>query len=107
MFAKLSKGPIGLYNAASSAVSDIITGVVYIFVCMKALGGAFGIGAVTQYVSAVMRVAGSIRSFSGIIGQMRNNASFLKLDFEFLENSIVYSAYPKSRSFVVGFNLNF
>ena len=85
MFAKLSKGPIGLYNAASSAVSDIITGVVYIFVCMKALGGAFGIGAVTQYVSAVMRVAGSIRSFSGIIGQMRNNASFLKLDFEFLD----------------------
>lgn len=85
MFAKLSKGPIGLYNAASSAVSDIITGVVYIFVCMKALGGAFGIGAVTQYVSAVMRVAGSIRSFSGIIGQMRNNASFLKLVFEFLD----------------------
>ena len=85
MFAKLSKGPIGLYNAASWAVSDIITGVVYIFVCMKALGGAFGIGAVTQYVSAVMRVAGSIRSFSGIIGQMRNNASFLKLDFEFLD----------------------
>ena len=85
LFAKLSKGPIGLYNAASSAVSDITTGVVYIFVCMKALGGAFGIGAVTQYVSAVMRVAGSIRSFSGIIGQMRNNASFLKLDFEFLD----------------------
>ena len=85
LFAKLSKGPIGLYNAASWAVSDIITGVVYIFVCMKALGGAFGIGAVTQYVSAVMRVAGSIRSFSGIIGQMRNNASFLKLDFEFLD----------------------
>ena len=85
MFAKLSKGPIGLYNAASWAVSDITTGVVYIFVCMKALGGAFGIGAVTQYVSAVMRVAGSIRSFSGIIGQMRNNASFLKLDFEFLD----------------------
>lgn len=85
MFARLAKGPVGCYNAVSSAVSVIFTGVVYIFVCLKALGGAFGIGAVTQYVSAVMRVAGSIGSSIGIMGGMRNNASFLKLIFEFLD----------------------
>ena len=76
---------MGCYNAASSAVSIIFTGVVYIFVCLKALGGAFGIGAVTQYISAVTRVAGSIGSSIGIMGGMRNNASFLKLIFEFLD----------------------
>ena len=85
MFAKLAKGPIGCYHAASSAVSVIFTGVVYVFVCLKALGGAFGIGAVAQYISAVTRVAESIRSFIGIMGGMRNNASFLKLVFEFLD----------------------
>ena len=85
MFARLARGPVGSYNAASSAVSVLFTGVVYIFVCLKALGGAFGIGAVTQYVSAVTRVAGSIGSSIGIMGEMRNNASFLKLIFEFLD----------------------
>ena len=72
MFARLARGPVGCYNAASSAVSIIFTGVVYIFVCLKALGGAFGIGAVTQYISAVTRVAGSIGSSIGIMGGMRN-----------------------------------
>lgn len=85
IFAKLAKGPVGCYNAASSAVSVLFTGAVYVFVCLKALGGAFGIGAVTQYVTAVTRVAGSIGSSIGIMGGMRNNASFLKLIFEFLD----------------------
>lgn len=85
IFAKLAKGPIGLYNAAASAVSVLFTGAVYVFVGLKALGGAFGIGAVTQYVSAVTRVAGSIGSSVGLMGGMRNNAAFLKLTFEFLD----------------------
>ena len=85
IFAKFAKGPMGLYYAASSAVSVLFTGVVYAFVCLKALGGAFGIGAVTQYVSAITRLAGSIGSSIGIMGDMRNNASFLKLIFEFLD----------------------
>ena len=85
LFARLAKGPVGCYNAASSAVSVLFTGAVYVFVCLKALGGAFGIGSVTQYISAVTRVAGSIGSSIGIMGGMRNNASFLKLIFEFLD----------------------
>lgn len=85
IFARLAKGPVGCYNAASAAVSVLFTGAVYVFVCLKALGGAFGIGAVTQYISAVTRVAGSIGSSIGIMGGMRNNASFLKRIFEFLD----------------------
>ncbi len=85
IFSKLARGPMGFYYAASSAISVLFTGVVYVFVCLKALGGAFGIGAVTQYVSAITRVAESIGSSIGIMGDMRNNASFLKLIFEFLD----------------------
>lgn len=85
MFAKLARGPMGLYNAASSAISVLFTGVVYIFVCLKALAGAFGIGAVTQYVAAITRLSGSVSSLIRTAGDMRNNASFLKLIFEFLD----------------------
>ena len=84
MFARLAKGPMGLLNAASSAVSVVFTGIVYAFVCLKALGGAFGIGSVTQYISSITMVSGGVSSLISNAGDMRNNASFLKLIFEYL-----------------------
>ncbi|MBE5948161.1 MAG: ABC transporter ATP-binding protein [Lachnospiraceae bacterium] len=83
--AKLAKGPIGLYNAAASAVSVIFTGFVYVFVCLKAWAGAFDIGMVTQYVSSITKVAQGVTSIVWRIGDARNNASFLKQVFEFLD----------------------
>ncbi len=85
IFATYAKGPIGLYGAASAAVSVIFTGFVYVFVCLKAWAGAFGIGAVTQYIASITKLSGSVSSLIGTVGDMRNNASFLKLVFEFLE----------------------
>ncbi len=85
LFARLSRGSLGLYQAASAALSVVFTGVVYLFVCLKALGGAFGIGAVTQYVASITRLSGSIGGLIRIVGNMRNNASFLKPTFEFLD----------------------
>ena len=84
-FAKLSRGIMGFYSAASSGVSVIFTGVAYVFVCLKAWAGAFGLGAVTQYVSAVTRVAGSVSSLFTTLGMMYNNAPFLNATFEFLD----------------------
>ena len=85
-FAKLARGgPIGLYSGASSAVSSIFTGIVYLFVCIKAWAGAFGIGMVTQYISSISRFSGSIGALFGTAGDMRNNASFLKMTLEFLD----------------------
>lgn len=43
LFARYGKGPVGFYMAASSAVSVIFTGIAYVFVCLKAWTGAFGI----------------------------------------------------------------
>lgn len=83
--AKYARGPRGLYRAASAAVSVVFTGVVYVFVCLKAWAGAFGIGSVTQYIGSITKLSGSVSSLIGTAGDMRNNASFLKLIFEFLE----------------------
>lgn len=85
VFAEYARGKGGLLNAASAAVSVIFTGLVYLFVCLKSWAGAFGVGAVTQYVASVTALAGSISSILTTAGDMRNNASFLKLILDFLD----------------------
>ena len=85
LFAHLSLGPIGLYSAASSAVSVIFTGAAYVFVCLKAWAGAFGLGAVTQYVASITKVSGGVSGLISALGDMRNNASFLEQVFAFLD----------------------
>lgn len=84
-FARLARGPMGLYNGASAAVSVLFTGLVYVFVCLKAWAGAFGVGAVTQYVASITRLSGSLSSLLSTTGDMRNNAPFLSLVFDFLD----------------------
>ena len=85
LFAHYAWGPIGLYGAAGAAVSVIFTGVVYAFVCLKALAGAFGIGSVTQYVAAITKVSSGMSTLVEMLGFMRNNSPFLKLTFDFLD----------------------
>lgn len=85
LFAHLALGSMGLYAAASAAVSVIFTGVVYAFVCLKALAGAFGLGSVTQYVASITKVSGGMSSLVSTLGLMHNNAPFLALTFEFFD----------------------
>ncbi len=84
-FAKLSRGPLGLLDMLGSAVSVLFTGLAYGFVCLKALAGAFGVGAVTQYVSAITKVSDGVSSLVGELGNIKNNAPFLEQVFEFLD----------------------
>lgn len=85
MFAHFARGPMGLYYAASSAVSVVFTGAVYLIVCLKAWAGAFGLGAVTQYIQSITRVSGGVGGLIGTLGDMRNNAAFLEQAFRFLD----------------------
>lgn len=85
MFARYSRGFVGFCSAASSAVSVIFTGAVYGFVCLKAWAGAFGLGAVTQYVASITKVAGGVSQLISSLGDLRNNAAFLKQTFSFLD----------------------
>ena len=85
LFAHYAWGGMGLYGAASAAVSVIFTGIVYTFVCLKALAGAFGLGSVTQYIAAVTKVSGGMSSLISGIGLMCNNTPFIELTFEYLD----------------------
>lgn len=85
LFARFARGPMGFYSAAGAAVSVIFTGIVYLFVCLKALAGAFGLGSVTQYVASIAKVSGGMSSFVSNLGLMCNNTPFLELTFEYLD----------------------
>lgn len=85
LYAHFARGPMGLYAAASAAVSVVFTGVAYAFVCLKALAGAFGLGSVTQYVAAITKVSSGMSSLVSGIGLMCNNTPFLELTFEYLD----------------------
>lgn len=84
-FARLARGRVGLMGAAAGALSSAFTGTAYIFVGLKALGGAFDVGAITQYVASLTRVAANLSSLLQCLGTMRNNAPFLAAVFRYLD----------------------
>lgn len=85
LFARYAARMGGFYVAASAAVSVAFTGFAYAFVCLKAWAGAFGIGQVTQYISSITKVSAGVSSLIRIVGELRNNAPFLKENFRFLD----------------------
>ncbi len=82
---KFSRGPIGGYKALSAVASGIFIGLVYLFVCLKAWAGAFGVGAVTQYIGAITALAGGVSMLIRSFGEIKLNAEFLKTTFEYLD----------------------
>lgn len=83
--AKASRGAMGGYYALSGAVSQVFVGAAYIFVCLKALGGAFGVGSIVQYVSAMIALSSGLSLLIETLGDLRNNTPFLRTVFEFLD----------------------
>ena len=83
--AQVAKGPMGAWAAAGASISSVLTGIVYVFVCLKAWAGAFGVGSVTQYVGAVTALSGSVSTLIECIGWLKNNVSFMKTTYEFLD----------------------
>ncbi|MGI5893846.1 MAG: ABC transporter ATP-binding protein [Candidatus Merdivicinus sp.] len=85
IFGRYDKGKIGGLMALSAAISTVFTGFAYLFVCLKAWAGAFGVGSVTQYVGAITALARGISDLMHTIGDLKNNAAFLQVSFEFLD----------------------
>ena len=76
-------GPQGLLYAVSAATSAVMAGTIYVYVCLKAWVGAFGIGAVTQYIGALTALMTNLANFLVAVGKLQNNAVFLKNVFKF------------------------
>jgi len=82
---RLSRGPVGIYAGLSVCITTLTTGFVYIFTCLKALGGAFDIGSITQYVGAATALAANVYGLLEVLGGMKSNTVYLEKTFEFLD----------------------
>lgn len=83
-FAKLARGKMGILSVLSAITSVLIIGFIYLFVGLKAWAGAFGIGAVTKYITSISQVSSGLTKLFIILGDMKVNAYFLEEVFEFL-----------------------
>lgn len=77
--------PMRLFHTSSTAVSHVFTLIIYIFVCLKAWGGAYGVGSITQYIGATTALSGGVSGLLRFFGNLRNNAPFLQTVFDFLD----------------------
>lgn len=83
--ARYAKGPMGLLNVLSQGVTVALTGLVYVFVCLKAWAGAFGVGSVTQYVGAITQLFQGLSKLLATLGGIRANGEFLETAFAYLD----------------------
>ena len=82
---KLAQGPLGIYAGLSVCVSTLITGFVYVFTCLKAWGGAFDVGSITQYVGAASALASNVYGLLQVFGVMKTNTEYLEKTYEYLD----------------------
>ncbi len=99
MFTKLFRGPVNLFQHASGCSVHIFTGCVYLFTCLKAWGGAYGIGSVTQYVGAITALSDNLSTLMSHFSQMKTNAVFLKETYAYLDipNSMYQGSLPTEK----------
>ncbi len=83
--ARVLMGKGGLMVAASAGLSALTTGAVYLYVCLKAWAGAFGVGMATQYIGAVTALTGSMRELLENLMHLRNLTRYLRRTFQFLD----------------------
>ena len=85
IFDRLARSFTGIMGNIGTASSALLTGAVYVFTCLKAWAGAFGIGSVTQYVGAVTALSANLSMLLGDLEMLRSNGEFLETIYEFLD----------------------
>lgn len=78
-------GSAAFLTVASAATTQLFMGIVYVFVGLKAWAGAFGVGAMTQYIGAITALSGGLSTLLGALGNLKNNATFLQTTFAYLD----------------------
>ncbi len=76
-FARFDRGRGGFVRGLSAGLSAVFTFTIYLFTCLKALAGAFGIGSITQYVGAATTLSRHITLLFSTLSDMQTNGPFL------------------------------
>ena len=80
-----AQGKMGIYASLGVCITTLITGSIYVFTCLKAWGGAFDVGSITQYVGAATAMVANVFSLTGLLGTLETNTGYLDKTFEFLD----------------------
>lgn len=84
-FGRAAMKEMGIYASLASCIATLSTGFVYVFTCLKAWGGAFDVGSITQYVGAATAMVANIFVLTNLLGSLKNNAGYLDKTFAFLD----------------------
>ena len=84
-FGNAAKGKMGVYASLGVCITTLVTGFIYVFTCLKAWGGAFDVGSITQYVGAATAMVTNVFALTDLLGIMKTNAPYLEKTFEFLD----------------------
>ena len=84
-FGKAARGKMGVYASLGVCITTLVTGFIYVFTCLKAWGGAFDVGSITQYVGAATAMVTNVFALTDLLGIMKTNAPYLEKTFEFLD----------------------
>lgn len=84
-FGTAAKGKMGIYAGLGVCMTTLITGFVYVFTCLKAWGGAFDVGSITQYVGAATAMVTNIFALTSLLGIPETNTDYLDKTFAFLD----------------------
>lgn len=82
---KISLGSVGLLYVVVRIFAWLPDSILFLFVGIKAMAGAFGVGLVTQYVASLTNISNSVLNFTDYYLEFRINAPYIKKAFEFLE----------------------
>jgi len=82
---RAAQGKMGIYSSLGVCITTLITGSIYVFTCLKAWGGAFDVGSITQYVGAATAMVANIFALTGLLGTLQTNTGYLDKTFEFLD----------------------
>ncbi|MBR4234967.1 MAG: ABC transporter ATP-binding protein [Clostridia bacterium] len=96
---KLVLSNVGVLFGLSQGGQMLFTGGAYVLICLKALGGAFAIGSVTQYAGALALANFTVFNLFGAAGRLTANASYLKTANRFFEipNLMVQGTIPTEK----------
>lgn len=85
VYAKSARGMDGILTAMQAVMPGILMGIIYCYVCFKSWAGAFGVGAITQYIGAVTAFSGAVTGILTVAAQAGGNAYYLREVFRFLD----------------------
>jgi ATP-binding cassette subfamily B protein len=73
------------FAALAQAVTYTASGLIFLYIALKAYAGAFDVGGIVLYVGAITQFSNGLSTLNEVIGEIKNNNPFLERAFKFLD----------------------